>query len=136
MWIEPITEELVKVVNENIINDKNNTVGLYYLPCSYITREDFTNQMKDLYLQGKGSLRAWIASTGFNSEAYIELMNMELEEGFDEKYQPHPTSFTISSNDTENDKGGRPENENPTSSSTITSKSNNANDMPSPSDNK
>ena len=136
MWIEPITEELVKVVNENIINDKNNTVGLYYLPCSYITRADFTNQMKDLYLQGKGSLRAWIASTGFNSEAYIELMNMELEEGFDEKYQPHPTSFTISSNDTENDKGGRPENENPTSSSTITSKSNNANDMPSPSDNK
>jgi hypothetical protein len=31
-------------------------------------------------------------------------------------------------------KGGRPENDNPTSSSTITSKQNNANDMPSPSD--
>ena len=137
MWIEPITEELVKVVNENIINDKNNTVGLYYLPCSYITRADFTNQMKDLYLQGKGSLRAWIASTGFNSEAYIELMNMELEEGFDEKYIVHQTSFTQSYKDTSNNnKGGRPEEENPTSSSTITSKSNNANDMPSPSDNK
>ena len=103
------------------------------MPCSYITRKDFTNQMKELYLQGKGSLRAWIASTGFNADAYIQLMDMEIEEKFDEKYKPHPTSFTISKDD---NKGGRPENDNPTSSSTITSKQNNGNDMPSPSDNK
>lgn len=135
MWIEPITEELVKVINENVIKDKSNSVGLYYLPCSYITRSDFTTQMKELYLQGKGSLRAWIASTGFNADAYIQLMDMELEEGFDEKYKPHPTSFTISGDGTQDNKGGRPENENPTSSSTITSKQNNGNDMPSPSDN-
>ena len=134
MWIEPITEELVKVINENVIKDKSNAVGLYYLPCSYITRSDFTTQMKELYLQGKGSLRAWIASTGFNADAYIQLMDMELEEGFDEKYKPHPTSFTISGDGTQDNKGGRPENENPTSSSTITSKQNNGNDMPSPSD--
>lgn len=135
MWIEPITEELVKVINENVIKDKSNAVGLYYLPCSYITRSDFTTQMKELYLQGKGSLRAWIASTGFNADAYIQLMDMELEEGFDDKYKPHPTSFTISGDGTQDNKGGRPENENPTSSSTITSKQNNGNDMPSPSDN-
>lgn len=134
MWIEPITEELVKVINENIIKDKKNSVGLYYLPCSYITRKDFTSQMKDLYLQGKGSLRAWISSTGFNADAYIQLMDMEIEERFDEKYKPHPTSFTISAKDNVDNKGGRPENDNPTSSSTITSKQNNANDMPSPSD--
>ena len=134
MWIEPITEELVKVINENVIKDKSNAVGLYYLPCSYITRCDFTTQMKELYLQGKGSLRAWIASTGFNADAYIQLMDMELEEGFDDKYKPHPTSFTISGDGTQDNKGGRPENENPTSSSTITSKQNNGNDMPSPSD--
>lgn len=131
MWIEPITEEFVKVINSNIIHDKNNQVGLYYLPCSYITRKDFTTQMKDLYLQGKGSLRAWIASTGFNADAYIQLMDSEIDEGFDEKYQPHPTSFTISSNDNQ---GGRPETENPTSESTITTKQNNGNAMPSPSD--
>ena len=62
-------------------------------------------------------------------------MDMELEEGFDEKYKPHPTSFTISGDGSQDNKGGRPENENPTSSSTITSKQNNGNDMPSPSDN-
>ena len=90
--------------------------------------------MKDLYLQGKGSLTAWIASTGFNTEAYIELMNMELENKFDEKYPVHQTSFTQSYKDTSKDKGGRPENDSPTNESTISSKTNNSNDMPSPSD--
>lgn len=134
MWLEPITEELVKVINENVIKDKKNPVGLYYLPCSYITRKDFTSQMKDLYLQGKGSLRAWISSTGFNADAYIQLMDMELEENFDEKYPVHQTSFTQSNKDV-TDKGGRPQEDNPTNENTIISKSNNANDLPSPSDN-
>lgn len=139
MWIEPITEELIKVINENIIKDKNNPVGLYYFPCSYITRKDFTAQMKELYLQGKGSLRAWIASTGFSPDAYIELMDSELAEDFDTKYKPHPTSFTLSSKDIEEskniteNKGGRPETDNPTDS-TIKSRANNQNDAPSPSD--
>lgn len=130
MWIEPITLELVKVINHNVIKDKNNTVDLYYLPCSIITRKDFTTQMKDLYLQGKGSLTAWIASTGFNADAYITLMDMEIEAGFDEKYKPHPTSFTISKDD---NKGGRPENDNPTNESTIQTKTNNSNKQPKPS---
>ena len=133
MWIEPITEELIKVINENVIKDKSNPVGLYYLPCSYITRKDFTTQMKELYLQGKGSLRAWIASTGFNSDAYLSLMDMELEEDFENKYPVHQTSFTQSSKDGNN--GGRPEIDSPSSESTISSKANNSNDMPSPSDN-
>ena len=132
MWLEPITEELVKVINENIIKDKNNPCGLYYMPCSYITRKDFTSQMKELYLQGKGSLRAWISSTGFNADAYIQLMDMELAEGFDDKYPVHQTSFTQSSRG--DDKGGRPENNSPNIESTIISKQNDANNMPSPSD--
>ena len=133
MWIEPLAEEISKVINENLIKDSKNPVSIYYLPCSYITRKDFTSQMKELYLQGKGSLRAWIASTGFSSDAYLELMNMELDEGFDEKYQPHPTSYTISSDD---NIGGRPETDNPQNENTAISKANGANDMPSPSDNK
>lgn len=130
MWIEPLTNELVKVINNNIIKDKKNSVDLYYLPCSIITRKEFTNQMKELYLQGKGSLTAWIASTGFNADAYFTLMDMELEEGFDEKYLPHPTSYTLSSND---NKGGRPEEENPTNENTVQTKTNNSNNQPKPS---
>lgn len=133
MWIEPITEELIKVINENIIKDRANPVGLYYLPCSYITRKDFTAQMKDLYLQGKGSLRAWIASTGFNSDAYLSLMDTELDEDFENKYPVHKTSYTQSSKNDNNDVG-RPENNAPSNESTISSKANNSNNMPSPSD--
>lgn len=133
MWIEPITEELVKVINENVIKDSKNPCGLYYMPCSYITRKDFTSQMKELYLQGKGSLRAWISSTGFNADAYIQLMDMELEDDFDEKYPVHQTSFTQSNKDV-NNKGGRPETESPASPSTIASRQNDTNNMPSPSD--
>lgn len=132
MWIEPLELEFVKVINKNIINDKNNPVELYYLPCSLITRKEFTNQMKDLYLQGKGSLRAWIASTGFNSEAYLSLMDMELEEDFENKYPVHMTSFTAA---TPSDTTGRTETDNPTDS-TIRNRSNNGNAIPSPSDSK
>lgn len=130
MWIEPITLELVKVINQNVIKDKNNSVDLYYLPCSIITRKDFTTQMKELYMQGCGSLTAWIASTGFNSDAYLTLMDMELEAGFSEKYLPHQTSFTISKDDKA---GGRPENDNPTNDNTAKSKSSGGNNQPKPS---
>lgn len=131
MWMEPITSEFVKVINENLIKDKNNPVDLYYFPCSYITRKDFTTQMKELYLQGKGSLRAWIASTGFNSDAYLSLMDMELEEDFENKYPVHKTSFTQSKDDK---KSGRPQTENIDNENTAISKANGANQMPSPSD--
>lgn len=131
MWMEPITEEFVKVINANIIKDKNNPVSLYYLPCSYITRKDFTAQMKDLYLQGKGSLRAWIASTGFSTEAYLALMDMELEEDFENKYPVHRTSFTQSKDEK---KIGRPEVTTIENDNTAISKANGANAAPSPSD--
>ena len=134
MWIEPITEEFVKVINENIIKDKSNTIGLYYFPCSAISRKEFSEQMKQLYLEGKGSLTAWIASTGFNCEAYIELMNMELENKFDEKYPVHQTSYTQSYKN--KDSGGRPEDNDSLNPNTIKSKSNGSNNQPSPSDKK
>ena len=134
MWMEPITDELVKVINQNLINDENNPVGLYYLPCSYFSRKDFSDQMKELYTNGSGSLRAWIASTGFNSEAYLELMQSEIDEKFDERFQPHKTSYTLSASD---NKGGAPEvDDGIANENTLKSKANGANTLPSPSDNK
>ena len=130
MWIEPITLELVKVINQNVIKDKNNSVDLYYLPCSIITRKDFTTQMKELYMQGCGSLTAWIASTGFNADAYLTLMDMEIEAGFSEKYLPHASSYTMSKDD---NKGGRPEATNVTNDNTAKSKSSGGNKQPKPS---
>lgn len=133
-WIEPIAAEFVKVININLIKDRSNPVDLYYLPSSYFTRKDFSNQMKELYTQGKGSLRAWISSCGINSEAYLALMESELEEKFDEKFQPHPTSYTMSGSNADN-QAGRPETENP-ADKTIASRENGGNTLPSPSDNR
>lgn len=129
-WVEGISLELNKVINENIIKDKENYVEVYYLPCSLINKTEFINQMKDLYTLGSGSLQAWIAATGFSVQAYMELMNQEVDEEWDIKYKPHQTSYTTSSSD----EGGRPSVDNPTNQSTIQSKSNNANKQAKPSD--
>jgi len=124
-WVESVSYELVKVINQNIIKDKKNPIDIYYLPCSSVNRKEFVSQMKELYTLGHGSLSAWIASTGISPEAYLSLMEMEKIEKWDEKFKPHLTSFTATSNDK-----GRPENSNPTSENTQKSKTNNSNNVP------
>lgn len=76
-WVESISYELIKAINQNIIKDDKNPVEIYYLPCSIVNRKEFVNQMKELYTLGHGSLSAWIASTGINPDAYLSLMEME-----------------------------------------------------------
>lgn len=103
-WLEQIQDELNKVINKNIIQDDNVFVELYYLPITHSNRKDMIKHFKELYTHGSGSLRAWISSIGVNSEAYLSLMNEEIEEKFDEKYKPHQTSFTQSNKDSEGTK--------------------------------
>ena len=55
--------------------------------------------MKDLYSSGKGSLLAWISAAGFDSDAYVSLMDYELECDFENKYPVHATSYTMSNKD-------------------------------------
>ena len=81
--------------------------------------------MKELYTLGRGSLAAWIASTGINPEAYLSLMEMEKEEKWDDKFKPHLTSFTASTKS-----GGRPEKADVTNENTEKSKTNNSNEVP------
>ncbi|MDD6467427.1 MAG: hypothetical protein PUF50_04535, partial [Erysipelotrichaceae bacterium] len=131
MWIEAISEEITKVINKNVIKGKYST-ELYYLPCSIITRKDFVTQMKELYMNGSGSLRMWISSTGINADAYLELMDSEIEDGFDEKYKPHATSYNSSGNGN-GDKGGRPETDDLSNPSTAKTKMENKNNVPKPS---
>ena len=122
-WVESISYELVKAINENLINGKK--IDIYYLPCSIVNRKEFVSQMKELYTLGRGSLAAWIASTGINPEAYLSLMEMEKEEKWDDKFKPHLTSFTASTKG-----GGRPEKDDITNDNTEKSKTNNSNEVP------
>lgn len=122
--LEQIQEELNKVINKNIIQDEEVYIELYYLPITHANRDEMIKHFKDLYTHGSGSLQAWISSIGINSEAYLSLMDEEVEEGFDDKYKPHQTSFTQSNKDLE---GKKPIDDDPENPHTIKNKNTGAN---------
>lgn len=135
-WVTEIAEELTYVINKNIIKDTNNEISIYYLPTSLVNKDKFVGLCKELYMSGSGSKSAWIASAGWDVDAYISLMDTEKAENWDEKYPPHPTSFNSSGNDTTDDtevKSGRPTNDNATNENTLISQGNGSNDQPKPS---
>ncbi|MCY7767864.1 hypothetical protein [Bacillus inaquosorum] len=127
-WLEQISSEFNKVINANIIKNPKSYVEVYYLPLTHVNRKEKVQNMKDLYTSGRGSLTAWIAATGWNPDAYLSLMEYEKEEGFDEKFPVHATSYTMSKNDKS---AGRPEDDSSQNENTIKSKTNNSNGMPS-----
>ena len=131
-WVCEWSKELAYVINKNIIKDSKNQVDIYYFPTSFVNRKEFFDMMKTLYTNASGSLKFLIASTGVDPDIYLSVMDEEIEEGFDKKYLPHQTSYTYTG-DKGDDKGGRPETDNPTEN-TVKSQSNNGNDIPSPSD--
>lgn len=131
-WIEQITYELNKCISETVICDRKNWVECKYLPMTYVNRGTMVGYMKDLYLQGKGSLSLWASACGISPDVFFSLLDQELEEDYENKYPVHKTSFVLSSKD---DKGGRPETDNPTDR-TIQSRSNDGNNLPTPSDKK
>lgn len=136
-WVEQIVNELNKCISENIIRDSRNRVELRYLPMTFVNKDTMVNYMKELYLQGKGSLTAWASACGLSADIFYALLDQELEDDVENKYPVHKTSYTLSAKDefALANKGGRPKTNTPTES-TIQSRENNGNAMPSPSDNK
>ena len=130
-WVEQISNELNKVISENVIQDERNNAKVVYLPITSVNQEKMVGNMKDLYLQGCGSLTAWAAACGLSEEVFYALLDQEIENGVYEKYKPHETSFTLSGK--EDKSAGRPKTDNP-SENTIKSQANNGNAIPSPSD--
>mgnify|MGYP005798990515 CR=1 FL=1 len=130
-WVEAFVTELNKALNACIICDTSCPVDIYIMPTTFANRDKFVGQMKELYTTGKGSLTFWVAATGVDSNAYISLMEHELNEDFENRFPVHKTSFTAPSES--GDQGGRPEEDSPTASSTISTKANNGNEAPKPS---
>lgn len=126
-WVCEWQVELSHVINKCIIKS-NDKIELFYFPTSFVNKEKFCSMMKDLYLSGGGSLRFWIASAGIDPDIYLDVLKNEYADGLFDWVKPHQTSFTYSSKDS-----GRPETDNP-SENTILSRTNNGNDIPSPSD--
>lgn len=135
-WIEALVEELNKCLNYNVIRDANYRVEFRVLPITFVNREKQVKFFSDLYARGKGSLMAWIASTGINADDYLSLMDYELDEDFENKYPVHKTSFTVTGkdapdHDVDGSDGGASA---PLNASTESTVANNGNASPSPSD--
>lgn len=131
--ISDIVEELNKVINANIIKDDQCNTKLYILPTTSVNRDKMVKYMSDLYARGKGSLTSWISATGFDVEAYMALMDEELENDWENKYVVHKTSFTISgkdSNDGDPDKSNGAPTKDSNNEQTIQTKTNGGNLMP------
>ena len=129
--VDMIVEELNKVINANIVNDRKYRVDIHYLPITYCNRKQFVEMAKDLYLQGKGSLSLWATSVGIGADAFFDMLDEELEADVEHKYPVHQTSFTYGAGDSE---GGRPVDEDTTNPKTLTTRANGGNLLPSPGD--
>jgi len=129
-WIDQITEELNKVITSNVIRDRKNRVEVRYLPLTHVNKKEMVGFAKELYLQGKGSLAFWAASCGISPDIFEAMLDFELENDWENRWPVHRMSYTQSADD----KGGRPETDNPTDN-TVRSRANDGNALPSPSDN-
>ena len=126
-WIEDISEELNKVINYNVLKLPYIDVRVNYLPITHLNKKQMIGYVKDLYLQGKGSLTLWASAAGISSEVFYALLDEELDNDIENKYPVHQTSYTQSYKST-----GRPSNDSPTNDNTIQSKTNNSNSQPKP----
>lgn len=129
-WVDQISEELNKCINKHIIKDSKNRVECKYLPITYVNKGNMVGYAKDLYLQGKGSISLWVAATGIQPDVFFALLDQEVDMDWENKYQAHQTSYTLSDK-----KAGRPTTDNPTDN-TIKSRNSNGNAVPTPSDKK
>ena len=126
--------ELNKCINANIIMDSSCVVDCYILPTTFANRDKQVKYMQDLYSHGKGSLTDWVSATGFDPDAYISLLDYELESDFENKYPVHATSFTMSGRDEADSKeSGRETVDFATNENTIQSQSSGSNTNPKPS---
>lgn len=133
-WVYEWQNELNYVINKNIIQDPKNEVEIYYFPTSFVNRKSFFDMMRSLYMEAGGSLTFLIASTGVDPEAYLSVLDEEIENGVFEKYKPHMTSYTYNGTN-QNADNTKSKTDNPTEN-TVASQANNGNSLPSPSDNK
>lgn len=129
-WIDQITEELNKVIVNNVIRDRKNRVEVRYLPITHVNKKEMVGFAKELYTQGKGSLAFWAASCGISPDVFESMLDYELENDWENRWPVHRTSYTQPGDDA----GGRPTTDTPTEN-TIRSRDNNGNALPSPSDN-
>lgn len=130
-WIDDIVSEINKVINYNILGLNYINAEINYLPITHLNRGEYFKTAKELFTIGRGSLAYLANCAGLSKEVYFAMLDEQLEEGVMDKYPVNATSYNTSGNQDDN-KGGRPTNDNPTNDNTIKSKTNNSNEQPKP----
>jgi len=124
-----IITEINKAINRCVIKSPAYRTEIQFLPITYCNRKAFVDMVKDLYLQGKGSLAMWASAVGIDPDAFFDTLDEELENDIEHKYPVHMTSFTYTG-----DKGeaGRPTDDDTQNPKTLNNRANASNDTPHP----
>ena len=132
--LEQIQWQYTKLINNYLNLPIEKWIEIVYLKTSTLNQEVTFQTAKDMYTLAGGS-RLWLYAVGSgDSDTYIKLMNMERELEYDDKFLPHPTSFTISDSadksNPDGNVGGRPQkNDSELTDKGIETKSNGGNKM-------
>lgn len=132
--LEQIQWQYTKIINNYLNIPDEEWIEIIYLKTSTLNQEVAFQTAKDMYTLAGGS-RTWLYAVGSgDANTYLKLMEMEKMNNFDEKFLPHPTSYTISdSGDKENPDnniGGRPQsNDSELTDKGIETRSNGGNEM-------
>jgi hypothetical protein len=108
-YIEEISNEITRILNDYIGNKPKDYIEVKYLRTSILNSDKMYDRAKELYTHGSGSLKVWIASAGFDPDDYLNLMEEEIDEGIFKKFTPHLLSYNISASDQKDNDGGRPQ---------------------------
>lgn len=146
--LDQIENGLNKYLNQ-IVSTKNVTPKIKFTRDTIMDKKTSAEMAKNLYLQGRGSLKSWVIACGYDFDAYINQVQYEnkvLDLDNLEKFPVHPTSFTLRdtaqgqdglNKDGNPNSGGAPTNDNTNQSDgNAKATANDSNNTPSPSDNK
>lgn len=124
-------EEAINEYLEYIVPSGNFNPRIWISRATIMDKETGFKQAESLYLKGRGSLKHYVESAGYNFDHWLAQVRYENESlNLDEILPIHGTSYTQSGNEN----SGRPKSHNSKNESTQQSQTNNSNSIPSPSD--
>lgn len=111
--LEQIEWQYTKVLNNFLGCKDDEWTEIKYLRTSILNRDEAFKISKELYTLAGGSRLHLYATGSGDYNTYIKLLDYEKQMKFDDKYLPHPTSYTLSDSADESNPdgniGGRPQ---------------------------
>ena len=138
--LEQIQWQYTKIINNYLGIPEDSWIDIVYLKTSTLNQDAAFSTAKDLYLVAGGS-RTWLYAVGTgDANTYLRLMDLEKELKYDDKFLPHPTSYTLSNSmdksTVDKSPGGVEKRDSELTASGVQTRTNDTNNTPKPSDGK